>query len=60
MPVAHSTKQPRRNPRPSNIRSPCPFATMMEKVANALACGASRSIVPLASSIEVDVTSLHR
>ena len=42
IPVAHSTKAPRANPRANAPQSPCPSARMVVKYANAFACGASR------------------
>ena len=52
MPVAHSTNAPRANPRASAPQSPCPSARIVVKYANALACGAKRSMVPSARSFE--------
>ena len=52
IPVAHSTKAPKANPRANAPQSPCPSARMVVKYANALAWGASRSMVPSASSLD--------
>ena len=52
IPVAHSAKAPSRKPRPRAYQSPCPSARMMVNAAKALAWGASRSMLPSASSLD--------
>ena len=52
IPVAHSAKHPSAKPSARAFRSPSPSASRIVKVANAFACGATRSILPSASRME--------